>query len=96
MTMILRSLLLTCLFLLPLQGESTKIYTVKLAVYKNLDTLKEKLQKLPPALRNTVEVRKDGEFYRATTIYTTDEKTLTTLLPAYKLIFSDAHVATVK
>lgn len=91
-----RFLLPTFLLLLPLQGEEPKTYTVKIAIYKNLNTLKNKLQKLPPALRNTVQVRKDGEFYRASTIPTTDIKTLTMLLPAYKLIFKDAHVASLK
>ena len=94
--MIFRFYLLTLLLLLPLQGEEPTFYTVKIAIYKNLDTLTNKLQKLPPALRSTVQVRKDGELYRASTIPTTDEKTLTMLLPAYKLIFSDAHVAPLK
>lgn len=94
--MFFRLLLLTCLLLLPLQSEEAKIYTVKIAIYKNLDTLKNKLQKLPPALRDTIQVRKDGDFYRASTLPTTDIKTLTMLLPAYKLIFNDAHVAPLK
>ncbi len=91
-----RFIILIILFLFPLQGQAPRFYTVNLAIYKNLNTLKNKLQKLPLALRNTVEVRKDGELYRATTMYTTDKKVLNTLLPAYKIVFSDAHVAAVQ
>jgi len=92
----LRFLLLFSLLLLPLQSFSSTFYTVNIAVYKSKHTLTKRVNKLPPKLRKTIEIRKKKRFYSARTLPTTNKAVLTKLLPAYKKEFSDAHIAKVK
>jgi len=60
----LRLLLLSLLFVLPLQSIASNFYTVNIAVYKNVKTLNKKLDKLPPALRNTIQIEKRGGLHK--------------------------------
>ena len=67
-------------------------YTVRLAVYKNANTLQHKIATYPPALKQTVKTyKRKGNTY-AYTIPTADKATLTKLLPAYKKVFKDAYI----
>jgi len=92
----LRLLLLSLLFVLPLQSIASDFYTVNIAVYKNVKTLNKKLDKLPPALRNTIQIEKRGELHRATTLPTKNKETLQKLLSSYQKVFKDAFIAPVK
>ena len=84
------------LLVLPLQSIASLPYTVNLAVYKNLKSLQDKLNKFPPALSKTVRITQRGKLHIATTLPTQDKKTLQRLLPSYKKVFSDAFIATYK
>ena len=91
-----RLLLLSLLLILPLQSIASTAYTVNIAVYKNIKTLNSKLNKLPPALKNTIQIEKRGRLHRATTLPTEDKVTLQKLLPSYQKVFSDAFIVPVK
>jgi len=92
----LRLLLLSLLLVLPLQSIASTSYTVNIAVYKNVKTLNKKLDKLPPALRNTIQIEKKGSLHRATTLPTKNKETLQKLLPSYQKVFRDAFIVPVK
>jgi hypothetical protein len=85
-TIIISLLLSTFLF-------SSSNFTVRLAVYGNEARLQKVIDRLPPALRETVRTYNNGSLTYAHTIPTTNEETLKTLLPAYQKIFTDAYIA---
>ena len=91
-----RLLLLSLLLVLPLQSNASTSYKVNIAVYKNVKTLNSRLNKLPPALRKTIQIEKRGKFHRATTLPTENKETLQKLLPSYKKVFSDAFIVPIK
>ena len=91
-----RLLLLSLLLVLPLQSIASSAYTVNIAVYKNIKTLNSKLNKLPPALKKTIQIEKRGQLHRATTLPTEDKATLQKLLPSYQKVFRDAFIIPVK
>lgn len=90
-----RLLLLSLLLVLPLQGIASSAYTVNIAVYKNIKTLNSKLNKLPPALKKTIQIEKRGQLHRATTLPTEDKATLQKLLPSYQKVFGDAFIVAI-
>ena len=88
-----RLLSITILLILPLQSIASVSYVVRLAVYKNADSLKQELNKLSPALKKTIEVQKRGEDHVACSMQTEDKKALQKLLPSYKKVFPDAFIS---
>jgi hypothetical protein len=89
-----RLLSITLLFILPLQSIASVSYSIRIAVYNNIDSLEHELNKLSPALRKTVEIQKRGEQYIACSIQTKDKTKLQQLLPSYQKVFPDAFIAT--
>ena len=87
-----RLLIITTLLILPLQSIASVSYTVRIAAYHNVDSLKQELTKLPPALRRTVEIQKKGDLHIASSIQTEDKTTLQRLLPSYQKTFPDAFI----
>ena len=84
---------ITVLLLLPLQSIASVSYTVRIAVYNNVDSLKQELNKLSPAVRKTIEIQKRGEQHVACSIHTNDKTKLQKLLPSYKKVFPDAFIS---
>jgi len=72
---------------------SSSNFTVRLAVYGSEVRLQKVIDRLPPALRETVRTYKRNNLIYAHSIPTTDEETLKKLLPAYQKVFSDAYIA---
>jgi hypothetical protein len=85
---------ITLLLIFPLQSIASVSYTVRIAVYKNADSLQKELNKLSPSLRKTVEIQKRGEQHVACSIHTKDKIKLQKLLPSYKKVFPDAFIST--
>lgn len=85
---------ITILLILPLQSIASVSYTVRIAVYNNVNSLKQELNKLSPALRKTVEIQKRGKQHVACSIHTEDKTKLQKLLPSYKKVFPDAFIST--
>lgn len=85
---------ITLLLILPLQSIASVSYSVRIAVYNNIDSLQHELNKLSPALRKTVEIQKRGEQHVACSIHTEDKTKLQELLPSYQKIFPDAFIST--
>jgi len=75
---------------------SASNYTVKLAVYGNEARLQKVIDRLPPALRETVRIYNRGKLSYAHSIPTPDRETLKKLLPAYQKIFTDAYISPTK
>lgn len=88
-----RTLSITILLILPLQSIASNSYTVRIAVYNNINSLKQELNKLSPVLRKTVEIQKRGELHIACSKHTKDKAKLKKLLPSYKKIFPDAFIS---
>ncbi len=82
------------ILILPLQSIASDSYTVRIAVYNNIDSLKQELKKLSPAVRKTIEIQKRGEQHVASSIHTKDKTKLQKLLPSYKKVFPDAFIST--
>ena len=85
---------ITILLILPLQSIASVSYNVRIAVYNNIDSLKQELNKLSPAVRKTVKIQKRGEQHVACSIHTKDKTKLQKLLPSYKKVFPDAFIST--
>lgn len=75
---------------------SASSFTVRIAVFENQDRLQKAIDRLSPALKNTVRIYERGKFIYAYTIPTEDKKTLKKLLPAYRKVFHDAYIAPAK
>ncbi len=75
---------------------SASNFTVRLAVYENTTRLQTAIDRLPPALKETVRTYKRGKTTYAHSIPTSDEETLKKLLPAYQKVFSDAYIAPIR
>ena len=90
----LRLLYISIFFILPLQTIASTTYTVRIAVYNNAQALQHELNKLSPALRKTIKVRKRGEQHVASSLHTDKKETLEKLLPAYRKVFPDAFIST--
>ena len=84
---------LTILLLLPLQSIASVSYSVRMAVYNNIDSLQHELNKLSPALRKTVEIQKRGEQHIACSAHTDNKEKLEKLLPSYQKVFPDAFIS---
>jgi hypothetical protein len=84
---------ITILLIFPLQSIASVSYTVRIAVYNNVDSLKQELNKLSPALRKTVEIQKRGEQHVASSMHTKDKTKLQKLLPSYQKVFPDAFIS---
>jgi len=91
-----RLLSITILFILPLQSIASSSYVVRLAVYKNANSLQQELNKLSPALRKTIEIKKRGEEHVVCSMQTEDKKSLQKLLLSYKKVFPDAFISEYK
>ncbi len=89
-----RLLSISILLILPLQSIASVSYVVRIAVYKNVDSLQKELNKLSPALKKTIEIQKRGEQHVACSIHTNDKTKLQKLLPSYKKVFPDAFIST--
>ncbi len=68
-------------------------YTIKLAAYKNIDSLHASIAKLPKSLQKHINITHDDAIYRATVATTTDKDALQTQLASYRTVFSDAFIA---
>ena len=88
-TVLLSILLSTFLF-------SSSNFTVRLAVYENTSRLQTAIDRLPSALKETVQTYKRGNTTYAHSIPTSDEGTLKKLLPAYQKVFFDAYIAPIR
>jgi hypothetical protein len=88
-----RLLYIAILLILPLQSIASTSYIVRIAVYNNIDSLKQELNKLSPSLRKTVEIQKRGAQHVACSIHTKDKTKLQKLLPSYKKVFPDAFIS---
>ena len=75
---------------------SASNFTVRLAVYEDTTRLQMAIDRLPPALKETVRTYNRGKITYAHSIPTTDKKTLESLLPAYQKVFVDAYIAPIK
>ena len=75
---------------------SASNFTVRLAVYENTKRLQAAIDRLPPALKETVRTYNRGNTTYAHSIPTSDEETLKKLLPAYQKVFSDAYIAPIR
>ena len=84
---------ITLLLILPLQGIASVSYTIRIAVYKNIDSLEHELNKLSPVLRKTVEIQKRGEQHLACSAHTDNKEKLEKLLPSYQKVFPDAFIS---
>lgn len=84
---------ITILLILPLQSIASISYTVRIAVYNNVDSLQHELNKLSPALRKTVEIQKRGEQHVACSTHTDNKEKLEKLLPSYQKVFPDAFIS---
>lgn len=89
----LRLLSIFLLFLLPLQSFASTVYTVRIAVYNNLDTLEDKLNQLSPAVRKTILVKKRGSQHVASSMQSDEKEALQKLLPSYQKVFPDAFIS---
>lgn len=89
-----RLLSITLLFILPLQSIASVSYSIRIAVYNNIDSLEHELNKLSPTLRKTVEIQKRGKQHIACSIHTKDKIKLEKLLPSYQKVFPDAFIST--
>jgi len=69
-------------------------YTIKLAAYKNIDSLHTSIAKLPISLQKHINITHTDDIYRATVTSTTDKDSLQSHLPSYRTVFSDAFIAT--
>jgi len=88
-----RPIFIILLLILPLQALASTIYTVRIAVYNNAEALQHELDKLSPALRKTIKVKKRGHQFVASSIDTDKQETLQKLLPSYQKIFPDAFIS---
>ena len=77
---------ITLLLILPLQGITSVSYSIRIAVYKNIDALERELNKLSPVLRKNVEIQKRGEQHVAYSAHTDNKEKLEKLLPSYHLL----------
>jgi|GEM_PF-1233810 len=89
----LRLLYISLLLILPLQTIASTTYTVRIAVYNSAEALQHEIDKLSPALRKTIEVKKRGNQHVASSINTDKKETLQKLLPSYQKIFPDAFIS---
>ena len=71
-----RLISIIALLILPLQSMASVSYTVKLGVYQNLKSLKNEINKFPPALKKTVRITKRKRLHIASTLPTADKKIL--------------------
>jgi uncharacterized protein YfkK (UPF0435 family) len=85
---------ISILLILPLQTIASTTYTVRIAVYNNAEALQHELNKLSPALRKTIQVKKRGHQHVASSVHTDKKETLQKLLPAYQKVFPDAFIST--
>lgn len=92
----MRCLIFIIFMILPVQGFTSSYHTVNLAVFKNLQSLKNMINHFPPALKKTVQIREEGELYIAKTLSTENKKILEKLLPEYKKVFLDAYISIAK
>ncbi|HFD14170.1 MAG TPA: hypothetical protein ENJ34_02595, partial [Epsilonproteobacteria bacterium] len=67
-------------------------YTIKLAAYKNIDSLHASITKLPKSLQKHINITHTDAIYRATVTATTDKAALQIQLPSYRIVFSDAFI----
>lgn len=85
---------ISILLILPLQIIASTTYTVRIAVYNSAEALQHEINKLSPALRKTIKVKKRGQQHVASSVHTDKKETLQKLLPAYQKVFPDAFIST--
>jgi hypothetical protein len=73
-----------------------ELYTIKLAVYKDLSTLKQEIKKLSPQLQKHINIVHIGELYKASMHPKNNKKALQPFLPLYRKVFPDAFISSVK
>jgi hypothetical protein len=74
---------------------STQYHTIKLAVYKDLSTLKKEIAALTPNLQRQIEIKQISSLYKASVIPTESKNNLKKVLPLYRKVFQDAFIAKV-
>ncbi len=87
---------LTLLLLLSGMLLASTNYTVRLAVFQDVNKLQKAIDAYPPALKKTIKTYKRNGLTYAYTLPTTDKKTLKKLLPAYRKVFKDAYIQKTK
>ena len=90
----LRLLYISILFIFPLQSFASTVYTVRIAVYNNPEALQHEINKLSPALRKTIQIKKRGNQHVASSVHTDKKEALQKLLPSYQKVFPDAFIST--
>ena len=90
----LRLLYISILLILPLQSFSSTVYTVRIAVYNSAEALQQEINKLSPALRKTIKIKKRGNQHVASSVHTDKKEALQKLLPSYQKVFPDAFIST--
>jgi len=90
----IRTFFFTLLLSLPLSAVASTLYTVELTIYMDKKALNTALSKFPPALHKTIVIEKNNDKFHIKTLLTKDKKLLTTLLPSYQKVFSDAFIDT--
>lgn len=90
----LRLLYISILLILPLQSFSSTVYTVRIAVYNSAEALQHEINKLSPALRKTIKIKKRGNQHVASSVHTDKKEALQKLLPSYQKVFPDAFIST--
>ncbi len=73
---------------------NSSYHTIKLAVYKDLSTLKKEISTLPPKLQQTIQIKQINGLYKASVTPTTNKKALKKVLSRYRKVFHDAFIAT--
>lgn len=89
----LRLLYISIFLILSSQLFASTVYTVRIAVYNNIDTLHDKLNQLSPSLRKTIQIKKRGQQHVASSVQTDKKEALQKLLPSYQKVFPDAFIS---
>jgi hypothetical protein len=74
---------------------NTQYHTIKLAIYRDLSTLKKEIPTLSPKLQRQKEIRQINSLYKASVIPTKSKNSLKKVLPLYRKVFHDAFIARV-
>lgn len=89
----LRLLYISIFLILPSQIFASTVYTVRIAVYNNIEALHDKLNQLSPSLRKTIQIKKRGNQHVASSVQTDKKEALQKLLPSYQKVFPDAFIS---
>jgi len=88
----LKKIILALLFPL-LSFANTHYYTIKLAVYKDINGLKQEISTLPKTLQQYIQIKHIDNVYKASVKPTEDHTFLKRVLPSYQKVFHDAFIS---